>query len=200
MMRLFLLGFILSACASGRLKYMNAGDHTASKSEPRTEINADSSLDETVTDSKVDDGSEEILIAKEKDQQLEEKPPFTDRVLEQLKQEDPETYEQVQSVYSRVTKPSLSNIYEQEEEDTTVGNILLIFALVLAILSVLFFFKAGTTSTSSADSSAEGCAIAVTNMIVFTIFGIIFGIAAIVLLIIGLIALAVVSSDRQKGQ
>lgn len=194
--RLLIVTFFLSACASGRLKYVPSGEHVDVHRETLKNERDERLLEETDHQLLVEESIERTFADSSVESVTKRKSDLAQRILSQLEQEDPIAYRKMNAFYEKVAHQDPDNVTEQDEDDSEGGRVLLIIALIMAIISLLFLLRANTVST--ADSSPEGCAAAVASVVIFTIFAILFGIVAVVLLVIGLIVLAA-SSDQKNN-
>jgi hypothetical protein len=172
---------------------MNTSDHTVSKKQERTIQISERTEDESVIDPTVSGTSDDKVISVEDDPVAQERKPLTDRVLEQIKQEDPVVYEKATGVYERIAKDGTTSEL-QEDDNGNAGNVLLIIALIFAIICTAFIIKGNNIPAT--DNSAAGCALALAAATFYILFGLVFGIIALILLIIGLIVKAAASSEE----
>lgn len=196
MARFLLIAFFLSACASGRLHYVNKpGKRDVVSNDRRSnELNDTEQNENAFTDESEDTLFAENVQDQEPNEQKSDRPAYTDRFISKVEKNYVEDVPEIKPHLEKLKQMRSANFEEEKSERETAGQVLIIVGLILAIVSIFFFFQAENVSNSAA--TVDGCVQSIMDSIMYTIWGMIFGIGGAILILIGVIFIV---TSKQNG-
>lgn len=195
-LNLFIIIFIVSGCASSSIKFVSKGEYNSSPTHKQSRISHSESTENNT----------EVVVAEPEtelfDDTVASKKTVTDRIIERAEVFKTKSVEESEVISNmKMVQHTIANVDELNGKLSNslntgkkVGLGFFVMAALLAVLSLIFVTK--STQEPQDTDTAEGCISSTFEMIAWMILGIIFGVSAAILLIIGLVV--VISSRKNK--
>jgi hypothetical protein len=199
MQRLLFIAFFLSACASGKLHFVDNGKQKLSQKNTVLNHEETSEMNETSYDATVTQDSSIARHIAENSSPLDPTKSLARTIVEKINSRDGSENTEINNLLERLDREKEIDRVSEGEDHLHAGKVILIIALILSIIAILFVYRMNAAASSNPDT-AIGCATSLTNLVIFTFFAVLFGIAAAVMLIIGLIFIGAAKAEQKQAK